>query len=197
MDQPLGRAVGNFLEVEESIECLRGGGPPDEVDLTCRLAGWMLTLGGVSSTADAGEALARQRLADGSAWDRFVRNVEFQGGDVQVVLHPDRGPRASITRSLRAAEAGVVRRIDAYPVGIASVVLGAGRSRMEDLVRPGVGITLGRLPGDRVDAGDELCLVHGDEESRVEEARRLMASAYEIGESPAPRGGRVLEEIVA
>ncbi len=106
MDQPLGRKVGNFLEVEESIACLRGTGPAEEVELTCRLAGWMLHLGGISAGADEGTELARRRLADGSAWERFLRNVAFQGGSVDVVKDPGKGPHASLVRAVLARAAG-------------------------------------------------------------------------------------------
>ncbi len=131
MDRPLGRKIGNFLEVEESIDCLRGRGPADEMDLTFRLAGWMLTLGGLCPDPKAGETRAREKLADGSAWKVFLQNVEFQGGDVESVLHPEKGPHARIIRPLAARAEGRLTRIDAYKVGIASVILGAGRSRKE------------------------------------------------------------------
>ena len=137
MDQPLGRAVGNFLEVRECVECLQGGGPADEVELTIQQAARMLWLGGVCGEPAAGEDLARKKLKDGSAWDLFLRNVEYQGGDTRVLLHPEKGPRASVTKPVTAKAAGFVRRIDAYKTGIASVILGAGRSRKEDAVLPG------------------------------------------------------------
>jgi pyrimidine-nucleoside phosphorylase len=195
MDQPLGLSVGNFLEVRECIECLQGRGPQEEVDLTIQQAGWMLALGGLSKDAREGAALALNRLRDGSAWELFLRNVEFQGGDTEVLLHPDRGPRAPIVKPLNAESSGFVRRIDAYKTGIASVILGAGRSRKEDRVLPGVGITLSRVQGDRVDRGDELCLVHGEDQGKVAEACLLMQSAFELSEEKLQPGPRLLEEI--
>ena len=195
MDQPLGRAVGNFLEVEESAACLQGRGPADIVDLSCRLTAWMLVLGGKARDPAAGEALARKRLSDGSAWKLFLKNVEFQGGNVDCVLAPEKGPHARMVRALTADRAGYVRRIDAYKVGVASIVLGAGRSRKEDVVLPGVGITLLRLAGDQAAAGDELCRVHGEDEGRVVEALRLLKAAWELGDLPAQRGPLVIQEI--
>jgi len=195
MDQPLGRAVGNFLEVRECIECLQGSGPPEEVDLTVQQAGRMLWLGGVRGDPAAGEALARERLNDGSAWERFLRNVEFQGGDTQVLLHPEKGPRAAVVKPVTAGAAGFVRRIDAYKTGIASVILGAGRSRKEDTVLAGVGITLTRTQGDEVTHGDELCQVHGEDEAKVAEACRLMEDAYQIAGQKIMPTPRLLEEI--
>jgi pyrimidine-nucleoside phosphorylase len=201
MDQPLGRAVGNFLEVEESIDCLRGKGPSDITALSCRLAGWMLTLGGKAASPAEGEEISRNKLADGSAWELFLRNVEFQGGETNVVLHPEKGPHARIVRPLPARSSGVVGRVDAFAVGLASVVLGAGRSRKEDVVLPGVGITICKSAGDEVIAGDELCLVYGEKEDHVQEALRMLAGAWMIvdeGKKPAQKSQQssiVLEEI--
>jgi len=195
MDQPLGSAVGNFLEVRECIECLQGRGPRDEVDLTVQQAGWMLSLGGVSKNSREGEALARERLSDGSAWGVFLRNVEFQGGDTEVLLHPEKGPHASVVKRVTAASGGFVRRIDAYKTGVASVILGAGRSRKGDRVLPGVGITLSRTQGDRVHPGDELCLVHGEDERKTAEACQLMETAFAVSEQKVLPVPRLLEEI--
>jgi pyrimidine-nucleoside phosphorylase len=195
MDRPLGRKIGNFLEVEETIDCLQGKGPVDEMDLTFRLAGWMLTLGGLCPDPKTGEARAREKLADGSAWKVFLQNVAFQGGDVQIMLHPERGPHARFTRPLAARAEGYIGRIDAYKVGIASVILGAGRSRQGDKVLPGVGITLLKEQGDAVAAGEELCLVHGEDETKVEEALLALGSAFETDDAPRTPGSRILEEI--
>jgi pyrimidine-nucleoside phosphorylase len=195
MDQPLGRTVGNFLEVEEAVGCLQGRGPQDLEDLTLRLAGWMLTLGGLCRDPGEGERIARGRLADGSAWRRFLANVEFQGGDVHALLDPRRSPRARISRPVKTAAEGYVRRVDARAIGLAGVALGAGRSRKEDRVLPGVGITLLKLRGERVRANDELALLHADDEARCEEAYHHVAGAYAIGREPPPARPLVIEEI--
>ena len=195
MDQPLGRTVGNFLEVEEAVGCLQGRGPADLEALTLRLAGWMLTLGGLCPDPDEGERIARTRLADGSAWRRFLANVEFQGGDVQALLDPRRSPRSRLSRPVTTAAEGFVRRVDARALGVAGIVLGAGRSRKEDRVLPGVGITLLKVRGERVRANDEVALVHADDETRLAEARRLVAGAYSYADEPPPDYPLVLEEI--
>ena len=195
MDQPLGREVGNFLEVEESIECLQGRGPSDLVDITSRLAAWMLVLGGKAGSPAAGEALARKRLADGSAWELFLKNVEFQGGSTDCLLHPEKGPHAGVARPLVAQRAGAVKRIDAFKIGLASVVLGAGRSRKEDIVLPGVGITIRKSQGESVAKGDELCLVRGEKEDKVREALVLLEQAWEIADEAPKRGPLILQEI--
>jgi pyrimidine-nucleoside phosphorylase len=195
MDQPLGRKVGNFLEVEEAIDCLRGRGPRDVMDLTHRLVAWMLVAGGACPGVPEGEQLSRARLADGSAWKLFLKSVQFQGGDVECVLDPARGPRASVVRQLASPADGVVRRIDAYRIGVASVVVGAGRSRKEDAVFPGVGMTLLRVQGETARRGEPLALVHGQSEAAVEQALALCAQAFEIGPDAIGPGARVLEEM--
>jgi len=195
MDQPLGRTVGNFLEVEEAMGCLQGRGPADLEALTLRLAGWMLTLGGLCPDPDEGERIARARLADGSAWRRFLANVEYQGGDVEALLDPRRTPRSRFARPVVTAAEGYVRRVDARALGVAGVVLGAGRSRKEDRVLPGVGVTLLKVAGDTVRARDEIAMVHADDEARLEEARRMVAGAFAIGDEPPPDRPLVIEEI--
>jgi pyrimidine-nucleoside phosphorylase len=195
MDQPLGRKVGNFLEVEESIDCLRGRGPADLMELTLRLVALMLVLGGVCRSTAEGETLARARLEDGTAWEKFLANVEFQGGDTEYVLSPAKTPRARIVRKLLSDADGYVKRIDAYKVGVASVALGVGRTRKGEAVLPGVGITLLKTQGDSVKKGEETALIHGESQGKVEEAMDLCATAFELSRTPRPPGSRILEEI--
>jgi len=195
MDRPLGRAVGNFLEVRECIECMNGGGPAEEVDLIVQQASRMMWLGGLAATPTEGEALARQRLRDGRAWEVFLQNVEFQGGNTDVLLHPDKGPAASVKKAVASPADGLVSGIDAYATGIASVLIGVGRSKKEDRVLPSAGILLTRTVGDAVRRGDELCVVHGESAAAVQEACRLLAGAYRIGPEAVPPGPRLLEEV--
>jgi len=195
MDQPLGRAVGNFIEVRECVDILQGAGPADEVQLIVQEASRMLWLGGLAASPSAGEAPARAALRDGSAWKIFLRNVEFQGGDTAVLLDPRKGPRAPLSKVLTATSDGFVSRVDAHATGIASVILGAGRSRKEDRVFPGVGITLTRSQGDEVKSGDELCRLYAETQAALEEAARLMTEAYAIGAERVPAAPRLLEEI--
>lgn len=195
MDQPLGRKVGNFLEVVECVEAMKGKGPADLVELSLRLTGWMLVLGGKAGGIDDAVAAARARLEDGSALERFLENVKLQGGNVECVKDPSKGPRARLERALVSDADGAVERIDAYKVGIASVVLGAGRSRKEDITLPGVGIELFKVQGDRVRRGEKLALLHADDERKLEEALELCRTAFRLGAKALPAGSRVMEEI--
>jgi thymidine phosphorylase len=177
------------------VETLRGGGPADLREVTLRLTAWMLVLGGMAPDVKQGEQTARKKLEDGSAWEKFLANVGFQGGDRAVVEDPRKGPHARIRRPVPAEASGFVRRVDAHAVGIASVILGAGRSRKEDAVLPGVGIELLAVQGEPVRAGEPVAFVLGEEEARAEEACRMVAGAYVFSPHRETPASRILEEI--
>jgi pyrimidine-nucleoside phosphorylase len=196
MDAPLGRFVGNFVEVVESIECLRGGGPRDLVDLCVRLGAWMLLLARVETNLGPAERRLRGTLEDGSAWERFLANVRLQGGDVEFCLHPERGPRPAATGTLAAARGGVVRGLDARKVGVAALILGAGRERAEDRVLPEAGIQILCPPGAVVEPGQPLCVLHTDSPDRLRRGLDTLEEAYSIEEGPPwSPGPRVLREL--
>jgi pyrimidine-nucleoside phosphorylase len=195
MDQPLGLMIGNFLEVREVVEVLRGGGPKDLIDLTLRLTAHMLILAGLQPDLKSAEEQCRGKLEDGSAWDKFLENVELQGGDVRAVQEGAGGSRAPLIEPVEAGESGFVQRIDAYQIGIAAGLLGASREKKEDAVLPDVGIELKKVQGDAVEAGETLCLVHGREAGRIDTARSTVRSAYSIGGQETRARERVLEEI--
>ncbi len=185
MDTPLGRAVGNALEVAESLEILEGGGPPDVVEVTLALAREMLALAGI----DADPAAA---LADGRAMDRWRRMVRAQGGDPAAPL-----TTAAHIEEVRADADGVVAAVDAMAVGIAAVRLGAGRARKGDPVSPSAGILLRVQTGEAVSAGQILAELHADDDDHMEAGRSAFAGAVRMGGHPAPAGSRILERVAA
>ena len=195
MDQPLGLMIGNFPEVREIISCLHNQGPGDLMDLTIRLTAWMIVLGGLSADISTAENICREKIIDGSAWKKFLENVEYQGGDIEVLLNPDRAPMAQYIIPLKAENEGFLKRIDAYKIGLASGMLGASRSRKEDPVFPAVGIELLKVQGDAVKPGEELCLIHGENLSKIEEVKKLLKDSYSFNEKPLPPGERVLKEL--
>ena len=195
MEQPLGRTAGNFLEVREAVETLRGGGPEDLVELTLRLGAHMLVLGGLADGVEEGQRQCRRRLEDGSAWERFLANVAAQGGDVEVVRDPQRGPRARTVEELPAARSGYVQNVDAYRIGLAAGLLGAGRARKEDAVRAEAGIELLKIQGDRVSAGEGLCRLHLGEGGNLAEALELAREAYALSDRQRRPSSRLLEEL--
>jgi thymidine phosphorylase len=177
MSAPLGRAIGNAVEVAESLEVLAGGGPADVVELTLALAREMLDAAGLR---DADPAKA---LESGAAMDSWRAMIRAQGGDPDAPL-----PRAAETETVRARTSGVIDRVDAYGIGIAAWRLGAGRARKEDTVSFGAGVVLHVKPGDTVRAGDPLLELRTDQGSRLAAARVAAEDAIAIGETaPAPR----------
>jgi len=188
MDAPLGRAVGNALEVVECIEVLKGGGPPDLIDVSVELTARMLVLGKVASDRAGAQRQVRSAIASGAGLERFRRVVETQGGDPNVVDDPARLPHVLDRHLLTADRSGIVARVDAELVGRASVALGAGRDRVEDPVDPAVGIIVSAAPGDSVRAGDPLLELHYRGRGRLDAALQLARQAVVVGdERPAPR----------
>ena len=194
MDAPLGSAVGNAVEVQESIDVLRNRGPSDVRELTLRLGVEMLRFGG---TADAVAARARleKALADGSALRRFAEVIEAQGGDPRVVDDPSLLPQPRFRRDFHAGRSGVLTAMDAEQVGLAAVELGAGRARKEDAVDPAAGLLLLKRVGDPVRAGEVLVELHAANESRLEAGEARLRDAVAIGEAPRSDWPLVLERI--
>ena len=195
MDTPLGRAIGNAIEVIEAIEVLKGEGPPDLQEISLALAARMLVLAGIS-THDA-DALQRVRQAvdSGEALDRFRRIIEHQGGDARVVDDYNRLPAAPERATVVATRNGYVGRIDAELVGRASVVLGAGRDQVDDDVDPAVGILLKARRGDIVRAGDPVLELHYRTIDRRDAARTLVERAIVIDDAPAPERPHIIAHI--
>jgi thymidine phosphorylase len=177
MDTPLGRAVGNAVEVAESLEALEGRGPPDLIDVTLALARQMLALAGLDGDPRADPEAA---LADGRALAVYRAMVRAQGGDPDAPL-----PRAAhVTRALPAPEGGWLSRLDALAVGIAAWRLGAGRARKEDQVSPTAGVICLAKPGEQVQAGQPLVELHTDDEERFGPALAALDGAVTVSAQP-------------
>lgn len=185
MDEPLGKAVGNAVEVAECVRCLRGEGPSDLRDLSIALAAEMLVLGGVAHSFEEGRARCFRVINDGSALDRFRMVIEAQGGDPRVVDDLTRLPIADVLRDVPSPRKGFVRTIRARAIGQAAMILGAGRSRVEDRVDPGVGVLLNKKCGDRVGEGESLGTVLANQEGpALDRALELVSGAFDVGEEP-------------
>jgi len=187
MDQPLGRAVGNALEVREAVETLRGEGPDDLTELCLVLGSKMLVLGRVAATErEARESLA-ESLASGRALATFREWIAAQGGDPRVADELSLLPAAAEVADVTAQEAGWVTGFDAEEVGRAAMILGAGRARKEDPIDPGAGLLLHVKTGDRVEAGAVLATLHTSDHDRLPDAEARLQSAVHIGQStPEP-----------
>jgi pyrimidine-nucleoside phosphorylase len=195
MDEPLGCDIGNALEVRESIECLRGGGASDLMEVTLALAEQMLLVCGVAEDPDAARSKLQDALDSGQALAKFRRMVELQGGDAGVVDEPERLPRAEIVKEFRAGEAGYVAAVDAEAVGKAVLVLGGGRVRTDDRIDPAVGISKLAKIGQEVSTGDPLAEIHASDEDRLAEAEALLKEAFTISMEALEAPARIVETV--
>ena len=198
MDAPLGRFIGNALEVRESIQILKGDGPPDSTELTLRLATEMLLLGGLEKHKKNARARAQQALDSGQGFECFCEMVQAQGGDPSYIDKPDRLPRARHRHIVCAERAGYVQDIDPLILAKVAQGLGAGRHRIEDRIDPAVGIELHAPRGSRVARGAPLCTLHAQTSAaRTENATLEARSAFSIAKSVPRNEPLVLERITS
>ncbi len=190
MDEPLGQAIGNALEVRESIEVLQNKGPADIRALTLELAHEMLRLGGKDP------ALAEKALADGSGLKKFAEIIAAQGGDPKVCEDLDRLPKAQFTEPLCAEKSGYIQAVDTKEVGIGALVLGAGREKKEDAIDPGVGLMLKKRVGDKIEAGEPLMIIHHNK-TGLDAARKRLLAAYKIGAEKPVQKPLILDRIAS
>jgi pyrimidine-nucleoside phosphorylase len=186
MDAPLGRAVGNALEVIESLETLKGRGPADVTELAETLASHMLLMARRAPDEAAARALAAGAVRSGAALATLKAVIAAQGGDAAVVDDYGRMASADVREQVAAPRGGFVTGIDAERIGRASMMLGAGRERLDTPIHYGAGITLDAVPGALVRAGQPLAHLHVGRADRLDEVRVLAASAFAIGDAPPP-----------
>ena len=185
MDQPLGRAVGNSLEVREAIDTLRGEGPADFKEVVFALGSQMLMLAGRAADEKEARALMEGVIEDGSALDKFAQFVRAQGGDAAPVYDTSLLPVAGKTLAVTAKESGYVHRILAEDIGIACMTLGGGRETKESAIDLSVGIILEKKNGDAVSDGEVLATIYGNDDAKMQAAYEKIAHAYEIAKEPA------------
>jgi pyrimidine-nucleoside phosphorylase len=184
MQQPLGRAIGNALEIRECIEFLHGNTPEDLETVSIALAAQMIRLGGRTKSVEEATKLAYEAVSKGDAAERFRQIIHAQGGDARVVDNPDLLPKSRRVNEFRAASGGFVTTCDAKLLGLASNALGAGRNSVDDVIDPAVGIYLKKKLGDRVARGDTLCLIHWNDSDRFRAGLKLIKEAVTIGPRP-------------
>jgi pyrimidine-nucleoside phosphorylase len=188
MDQPLGKMIGNSLEVVECVEILRGGGPQDLRELCLELAGWMLLLGGAAKSIAEGKQQSTKVISSGKALETLRQMIELQGGDPKVVDDPKRLPQARQTMPVKSASSGFVSSMQCEQIGTACVILGGGRERKEDSVDPAVGIVLHKKVGDPVAQGERLATIHYNAEARAARSAQLIENSFSIsGAAPAAK----------
>jgi pyrimidine-nucleoside phosphorylase len=195
MNQPLGYAIGNALEVMEVSQTLQNAGPTDLTRISLELAARMIFLAKIVPTLDEARELAQQKLLDGSGYRKFKDVIQAQGGNPQVLDRFELLPNATGVREVASPRAGYVSAIDAELIGTASSIMGAGRSTKEDSIDPAVGIILEVKTGQKVDAGAVLCRLYYTSEEHVEEAAQQIEDAFRISSAPPEERELILEVV--
>jgi pyrimidine-nucleoside phosphorylase len=195
MNQPLGYAVGNALEVMEVSQTLMNQGPADLTRLCLELAARMIHLAKISPTLEDARHLAENKLVDGSGYRKLKDVIQAQGGNPQALDKFELLPNATGMREIASPRAGYVSAIDAGDVGRASTLMGAGRDRKDDRIDPAVGVILEVKVGEKVDAGAVLCRLYYTSEERVEEAAELVEGAFRVSSQKAEDRALILEVV--
>ncbi len=178
MDQPLGRAVGNAIEVREAIDTLCGKGPDDLLELCLTLGSYMVTFAGKAADHKEARAMLEDSISSGRALDKLAQFIEAQGGNKEDVYHPENLPTASIKETLTATDDCYVSSIMSEDVGIASLILGGGRRSKEDVIDLSVGIYLDKKVGQKCQKGEVYATIYGNDAGKIEEAKKRLEGAY-------------------
>lgn len=180
MEQPLGYAVGNWLEVKECIDCLKGDGPDDVMEITHLLAGTMIYLGDKAETVEDGIEASKKSVNDGSAFQKWMDIVEEQGGDLSVIKEPKSHTSAEFREHVLSVKSGFITEMDAFAMGMISVGLGAGRKAKEDRVDPDAGFILHKKIGDRIEEGETFATLYTNKKETVHVAAKSMKDAISV-----------------
>jgi pyrimidine-nucleoside phosphorylase len=197
MDQPLGRFVGNALEVVEVLEVLRGEGPDDLRDLCHELAAWMFLLGERVQTIEEGRQLSVKLIRSGQGLQKFREMVELQGGDVRAIDDPKRLPQATKQLEVVSSRSGYVQAIQCERAGTACVILGGGRERKEDSVDSAVGFVLHKKVGDAVATGESICTLHYNSDALGDRAKALLLESFTISDQAPSRKRPLVHRVIS
>lgn len=186
MDEPLGYAVGNALEVKEAIDTLKGKGPKDFTELCMKLGSYMLIAGGKAEEQQEAEAMLKKVIEDGSAYEKMAEFIEAQGGKREAVYNTDLLPKASIVEEIISKKEGYISHIQCDEIGICSLILGGGRETMESKIDLSVGLILHKKVGDYVKVGESLAQIHANDKDKLEAAKKRFLTAYEFSNEALP-----------
>ncbi len=195
MEQPLGNAIGNWLEVEESLQCLHGNGPADLMEVTYELCSYMLVLGGAARKREKAREICEQAIASGKAFEKFLEITRAQGGDVSYLENPEKYPIAGEVAKINALQNGYIQQMNTYEIGMASVELGAGRLAAEDEIDPQAGIILFKKVGDKVKAGEVILEMHTNHPGKIPGPRKRLENAILIGPEKPPPSPLILKTL--
>lgn len=179
MDQPLGKAVGNSLEVIEAIETLKGNGPEDLVDICLTLGSYMVKSAGKVDTAQEGRKLLEETITKGTALEKLKALVEAQGGNKEFIDNTDLFSKANIIEEVKATKTGYISHIEADEIGVATMILGGGRETKESIIDISVGVIIDKKVGDKVSEGDIIAYIHGNDENKIRIAKERILLAYD------------------
>ena len=181
MQQPLGYAIGNAIEVREAIDTLGGNGPPDLVELVTELGGEMLLISGIASTREAAKSIIAKNLATRKGLEKLAELIVAQGGDRAVIDNPSLLPQPRMKVEIISETTGYIAAIDAFEVGLASKILGAGRTTKDGAIDLSIGIYLNKKIGDSVKTGEALTVFHSDgDNKKIKAAKAKLFKAYTI-----------------
>jgi thymidine phosphorylase len=195
MNQPLGYAIGNALEVMEVSQTLQNAGPTDLTRLSLELAARMIFLGKITKTLDEARELAQRKLLDGAGYRKFKEVIKAQGGNPLVLDRFELLPNATGAREISSPRSGYVSVIDAEYIGQASNLIGAGRDTKDDVIDPAVGVILEVKVGQKVDSGGVLCRLYYTSDQHVEEAAQMVEDAFRISSTPPDERELILEVV--
>ena len=181
MNQPLGYMIGNWLEVVESVECLRGKDVPDVMELTYVLGGAMVMLGKKAQSVKEGMERCKEVVKSGKAYEKFLQLVKRQGGDISFIEHLEKYPRSKYSGEVKSPGRGFVTGIDSLELGLTGIELGAGRTKVDDVIDPKAGIRLTKKVGDAVSSGETLAIFYTDNKGVVERASERITGAFSVG----------------
>lgn len=196
MDEPLGMAVGNILEVKEAIDTLKGNGPKDFTELVETLASHMLILGGIAEKFDEALSMVRGAVRDGKALDKFKQFVSAQGGDTRYIDHPELFEQAHIIEEIRSEQDGFVERINAQEIGICSLILGGGRETKDSQIDPAVGLVFSKKVADPMKKGDLLATIYGNDEEKVKQAVKHFKENFHIAKDQ-PEKPQMIKQVLS
>lgn len=195
MNNPLGYTVGNWLEIEECIECLQGKGPEDLMEVTHQLAGGMIYLGRKTGSVDSGIELSKKLVNDGRAWKKFLEIVKTQKGDTELLLNPEKYPRSEFQVEYISPQNGWIESINAFEVGTTAVHLGAGRLKSDDRIDYKAGIRFHKKAGQKVEKGTPIFTIYTDKKELVQDSVKVLAHVIIIKPDPVSPPKMILDYI--
>ncbi len=193
MNQPLGNAVGNWLEVLECIDVLKGNGPEDLVEVTLNLTAWMVVMSAIEPNFEKAKDLLRELLANGKAYEEFENMVKNQDGDIDYIRNPEKYTKARVVKPVLATESGYIKTINTEKVGMVSLNLGGGRQVITDDIVPEVGLIVKKKIGDPVEKDDVLCEIHANSDSDLEQAEKSYRDALKFSDKKVDRNPLIYE----